>query len=212
MLKRNAVYFVTILTTIFTCGVIIAASSQVIPQKMMDIVKDAVAQMQTIERDEKGLEKQAQNAIMNNDSKHYTMLAEKNKKIVAKKNKLRQETLVKLNNIIDDGITVPVVQKGYKDMFTIKEAVIKKAVWNPGQSPHVTIEMPVALKRKLKTGERKFHVDFFDGSEKNITRVNFYLGAGTFIFKTGKNQVVSLFANPNIPELFGVKYGILTNE
>lgn len=212
MLKRNTLYFVTILAIIFTCGVIIAAPSQVVPQKMMDIVKDAVAQMQTIEREGEGLEKQAQNAIMNNDSKQYAMLAEKNKKIVAKKNKLRKETLVKLNNIIDDGIKVPVVQKGYKDMFTIKDAVIKKAVWNPGQSPHVTIEMPVVLKRKLKTGERKFPVDFFDGSEKNITRVNFYLGAGTFIFKTGKNQVVSLFANPKIPDISGMKYGIMTNK
>ena len=212
MLKRNTLYFLTILTTIFTCGVIIAASSQVVPQKMMDIVSDAVAQMHSLEREGKGLERQAQNAIMNNDSQQYAMLAEKNKKIVTKKEKLRQETLVKLNNIIDDGIKVPVVQKAYKDMFTIKEAVIKKAVWNPGQAPHVTIEMPVALKRKLKPGERKYPVDFFDGSEKNITRVNFYLGAGTFIFKTGKNQVVSLFANPKIPELSGMKYGIMTNK
>ena len=212
-MQRNAIFILSIIAAaVMLSSAITAAPSQIIPQRMMDLVNNAHSKMQSLEREEKGLEKQAQNAIMNNDRELYAMMAQKNEVIVTRKKKLRQETLVELNNIIGDGIRMPVVQKAYKDTFTIKEAVIKKAVWNPRQDPHVTIEMPVVLKRKIKPAERKYPVDLFSGSDNKVTRVHFYLGAGTFTFKTGKDQVVSLFANPKIPELAGVKYGILTNK
>mgnify|MGYP006286712159 CR=1 FL=1 len=212
MLQRNIIINLGLIAVVMVSSSINAAQSRIIPQRMVNLVKDAVTQMESLENEQKGLEKQGQNAIMNNDRELYAMVAEKNEKIETKKKKLRQETLVELNNIIGDGIKVPVNQEAYKDIFTIKEAVIKKAVWNPRQDPHVTIEMPVVLKRKIKPEERKYPVDFFGGSDAKVTRVHFYLGAGTFTFKTGKDQVVSLFANPKIPEMVGVTYGIMTNK
>ena len=203
-------FFVMLIMLVLSAA-IIAAQGQIISLKMHEVVQSALERMKQLDAEDKMLEKQAQHAISTNNSGLYTRLAEKSEKIKSEKKTLHDETLTVLQGMIGQGIEMDIRQESLADVFTVKNSVIKKAVWNSGRNPHVTIEMQVLLKRKLTSAERKVPVDFFNGSGR-VVRVPFYLSAGTFVFKTDKGQVVSFFANPEIPGLADAGYGVIVSE
>jgi len=190
---------------------VIAAQGQIIPVAMHKTVKNAMERMKQLDAEDKMLEKQAYNAVSANNSALFARLAEKSEKIKTEKKTLHDETLAALQGTIGQGIAVDIRQDSYTDVFAVKNSVIKQAVWNSGKNPHVTIEMQVVLKRKLTSNERKVPVDFFNGTGR-VIRVPFYLSAGTFVFKTDKDQVISFFANPEIPGLADAGYGVIISE
>lgn len=198
------------LIVLFLISIIISVSASFLSDDIFIISSEAVKKMESYNNQIKEIEAKAMTAFQSGNETMFNAYKKQVDALEIKKKKLHNQTLDKLNNKIGKGISIKIIQKGKTDTISSSNtALITKAVWNPRSQPHVNMELPVTLVRKLSVSEKKFKVIFYDKNNHKVSETLFYLDSGVFSFQLKPGLEVNFYGNPKIFTLKKAEYGVI---
>lgn len=179
-------------------------SSKGILKTLPSITTKAVNMMDKINEEEKSLETELMTAMQSGNAGKAQKVQEKAELIMSRKKTLIDETLKSMDGVISEaksGFSLPFLQSGSDDTYTIKSIIVKNAVWNPGTTPHLACNVNIEAKVKIK--ERlKFSCEF-TGKDGNIIHTEkAYWGVGGKKPDTGGSATLHL--NPKVDKIIGM--------